>query len=244
MNRNGRYQGPISKLVFVGFAIFMGSIVLSFLTNNGVPSQASFQRSLIISKIGVLGWVIIFIGILRSMWLRKKAASIQKDKEAAGLMGEVRTAQELSRLDSRYKVFNRFYLYHGGMRQEYDHVILGPNGIFHVESKNWSGLIQLSDHGVRRSVKGEWHDPVEQMYRHHMLLEALLRENEFAHDLVGILCFTNRNAEIKGHLSTFLPLRINQLMSAITNHVTKRPLTDQDISNIAGIITRHSEAHY
>lgn len=244
MNRNRHDQGPVSKLVFVGFAIFMGSIVLSFLTNNGVPSQASFQRSVMMSKIGALGWVIILIGILRTVFIRRKAASTQKEKEAAGLMGEVRTAQELSRLDARYKVINRFYLYHRGVRQEFDHVILGPNGIFHVESKNWSGQIHLSDHGVRRSVKGDFHDPVEQMYRHHTLLEGLLRDNGVTPDLVGILCFTNRNAELQGRLSAFLPLRIDQLVSAIANHVTTRPLTDQDISRIHGILAQNSEAHY
>lgn len=244
MNRNRRNQGPVSKLVFVGFAIFMGSILLSFLTDSGVPSQASYQRAVMMSKIGMLGWGIILIGILRSVFLRKKAASTQKEKEAAGLMGEVRTAEELSRLDSRYKVFNRFYLYHRGMRQEFDHVVLGPNGIFHVESKNWSGQIHLSDHGVRRSVKGEWHDPVEQMYRHHTLLEGLLRDNGVTPDIVGILCFTNRNAELQGRLSTFLPLRLNQLVSTIANHATMRPLSDEDITRIHGILAQNSEAHY
>lgn len=94
-----------------------------------------------------IGWVIwlaeIVIGTLISrnsameMWgfLRSGRSWLR------GGEGESRTGAELARLNDKYLVFHDFHLpkVDGGSQDwNLDHVVIGPNGVFVVETKNYS----------------------------------------------------------------------------------------------------------
>lgn len=65
-----------------------------------------------------------------------------------GAQGEEAVARELGFLSSDYRVFNCIESGKEALlppNGDYDHVVIGPTGIFVVETKNWSGVITLDD---------------------------------------------------------------------------------------------------
>jgi len=58
-----------------------------------------------------------------------------------GAKGEEWVAHELSFLSSEYAIFNGLGL--GGGKQNFDHIVVGPAGIFVVETKNWKGSVEF-----------------------------------------------------------------------------------------------------
>lgn len=237
--KNGRSASPVSAVILVGLAL----ILLSY----AGPALVSLHTTVLLTEVWQLlrlvGWILIAVGVIRTGVVRQRAQKVVTAKAAAGLRGELETARELARLDASYRVFNRIYVYHNGRRQEFDHIVVGPNGVFHVESKNWAGVIEVSDHGVHRSVEGGGHNAAEQMRRHHALLTGLLFDHGLRLPISGILCFTNRRAEVYGHASTFKYVRIDELVSSISAHRGTKHLDKRQVQNVTRLIAKYSESH-
>ena len=75
----------------------------------------------------------------------------------AGWEGEKQVAKlSSSKLSDDYLLINDLYLHNGG--GDIDHVVLGPSGIFVLETKNWSGDITCNgdewQRAGKRSFKG------------------------------------------------------------------------------------------
>lgn len=67
-----------------------------------------------------------------------------------GIEGEAEVTRRLAEyLDQRHYIFNDLLLRHGRRTAQIDHVVVGPGGLFVVETKNWGG-----------TIKGHGDDPV------------------------------------------------------------------------------------
>ncbi|MFZ1220795.1 MAG: nuclease-related domain-containing protein [Chthoniobacterales bacterium] len=60
-----------------------------------------------------------------------------------GAIGECEVAAELERLPDNFTVFNNVNTKRGNL----DHVVVGPTGLFALETKNWKGLITATAEG-------------------------------------------------------------------------------------------------
>jgi hypothetical protein len=60
-----------------------------------------------------------------------------------GAIGECEVAAELHRLSDKFTVFNNVNTKRGNL----DHVVVGPTGLFAIETKNWTGLIAATSDG-------------------------------------------------------------------------------------------------
>jgi nuclease-like protein len=60
-----------------------------------------------------------------------------------GAIGECEVAAELGRLSHEFTVFNNINTKRGNL----DHVVVGPTGLFAIETKNWTGLIAANGDG-------------------------------------------------------------------------------------------------
>ena len=60
-----------------------------------------------------------------------------------GALGECEVAAELDRLSDKFTVFNNVNTTRGNL----DHVVVGPTGLFVLETKNWTGTIAATDDG-------------------------------------------------------------------------------------------------
>ena len=69
-----------------------------------------------------------------------------------GWQGEKSVTKLLSKtLSNDYSLINDVYLHDGG--GDIDHIVLGPNGVFVLETKNWSGKITCSGDQWQRPGK-------------------------------------------------------------------------------------------
>jgi hypothetical protein len=78
-----------------------------------------------------------------------------------GAKGEEWVAHELAFLSSDYTVFNGLRL--GGGKQNFDHIIVGPAGIFIVETKNWKGSVEFHDGKLYAGGKEPSRPPLKQV---------------------------------------------------------------------------------
>ena len=105
-----------------------------------------------------------------------------------GARGEEHVAEILARLPEGYHVFHDFAV--GG--HHVDHVVVGPTGIFSVETKSWSGLVTVEDGEI--ILNGHLPDraPVRQSTREAAAVQAALgRAGWTAGDIKPVVCFAS-----------------------------------------------------
>nr|WP_269432519.1 nuclease-related domain-containing protein [Paenibacillus sp. VKM B-2647] len=160
---------------------------------------------------------------------------------AYGDEGERSTAHQLRYLGSEYRVLHNRQVRAGGGSQQFDHIVVGPNGVFHIDSKHWSGEVRFTAQGVERSKEGSHQgDPTAQLYRHEHVLKELLRDGGVQADLVGVICFTHPHCELVGSSPAFLTVKVDRLLHAIKTHKPKKPLSAGQVAGIERLIKEHS----
>lgn len=111
-----------------------------------------------------------------------------------GARGEEWVARALSLLPSGYHV------YHGiiapssmlGKTIDYDHVVVGPTGIFLIETKNWSGKITVDNGRILYNGEEPDRPPLEQVKNAANLLRKALRDNVHRNvEVQPVLCFAD-----------------------------------------------------
>lgn len=62
-----------------------------------------------------------------------------------GLNGELKTTELLTQLPDNYTVFTDVKVEFEGKESQLDYVIVGHNGVFVLENKNWNGVVEGND---------------------------------------------------------------------------------------------------
>lgn len=161
---------------------------------------------------------------------------------AAGAEGERHTAHQLRFIGGEYRVLHGLRVTAGQSTQEFDHIVVGPNGVFHIDSKHWSGDIEFSEKGVTRSNGGKNEDPTGQLYRHEYVLKELLRRSGMQAEVVGIICFTHPGCNLIGKSPAFETLKADRLLHFIKTYRSRRPLSAEQVRRIAGLIEEHGRS--
>lgn len=187
-----------------------------------------------------LGFGILFVGI----YLFNKSKTWAKGAE-----GEEKVIEKLENLGVKYKVFHDLVL--PGENQNIDHVVVGENGIFVLETKNLDGFIECNKDFWNRiktgrkgtTYEGHMGSPSKQVKRNAVKLKKFLKEklpeifegqNIF---FQGIIVFTNHNAELQISNPTVLVTRIQNLNETIEKEVQK-VLNQKEIGKIARVIEK------
>ena len=151
----------------------------------------------------------------------------------AGWMGEKQVAKLLSsKLSDEYFLINDLYLHSGG--GDIDHVVLGPSGIFVLETKNWSGDITCNgddwSRAWKRNFKGS---PSLQVKRNAAKIKSIIESSQSFGSLdvwvEGIVVFTNNHATLHLNNPTVSILKLPQLPNHITLHRSTNSLSSQQI---------------
>nr|WP_269321916.1 nuclease-related domain-containing protein [Paenibacillus sp. UNC451MF] len=167
----------------------------------------------------------------------------KKSDTKHGDEGEKNTAHQLKYIGSEYRVLNSLHVKAGGGSQELDHIVIGPNGVFHIDSKHWSGEIVFTSEGVERSKEGHSADPTAQLYRHEHVLKELFRSAKLNPELVGVLCFTHPDSHIVGNSPAFATVKLDRLADLIKTHKSKKPLlTASEVTVIEQLIKENSHS--
>jgi hypothetical protein len=117
-----------------------------------------------------------------------------------GARGEELVARELAHLPDDYAVFHGLALpaAPGAGVGDLDHVVIGPNGLFLVETKNWSGHVSVRDGRLTVDGRDHWKvSPLDQTRAAaDALREWLKRETGHSVAVRPVLCFAS--SELRG----------------------------------------------
>jgi hypothetical protein len=160
----------------------------------------------------------------------------------AGWAGEKQVTNLLSsKLSDEYLLLNGLYLRNGG--GDIDHVVLGPNGVFILETKNWSGDITCNgDEWQRRGKNSFKTSPSLQVKRNAAKIKHIIDSSPALRSIgvtvEGIVVFTNNYATLHLDSPTVLILKLPQLPNHITACRSPGNYSSQQLEAIAKEILR------
>jgi hypothetical protein len=109
-----------------------------------------------LSQVGIL-FLLVAVGSLALLvWGDRRLGNFLK-----GAKGEEWVARELAFLGAEYSIFNGLRL--KGGKQNFDHIIVGPAGVFVVETKNWKGSVEFRDGRLYAGGKEPSRPPLKQV---------------------------------------------------------------------------------
>jgi hypothetical protein len=155
---------------------------------------------------------------------------------SGGWEGEKQVTKLLtSTLSDDYYLLNDLYLRDAG--GDIDHVVLGPNGVFVLETKNWSGNISCNgdewQRAGRRNFSGS---PSRQVKRNAAKIKQIIDNSPNLRPLglwvEGIVVFTNNHATFHVNNSAVPILKLSQLPNHITAHRSPRSLSREQLEAI------------
>ena len=146
--------------------------------------------------------IILFIGTVYIGASLYSNGAINGKKWNKGIVGEKTVASYLNELPQDYVIFNdvKFPGSYGNL----DHVVIGPNGIFVIETKNYDGFYIVKEDGWyyknRKHIEKAKGQPGKQVLRNVMSLKKFLIRNNINMKGVWIepiVTLVNENFEIQ-----------------------------------------------
>jgi len=189
--------------------------------------------------LAVLAVLLYFLGVLLrfnlfviivSLLVGVAACFPLKDHVAwrIGAQGEETVAEYLKFLNGCYFTIHDVVL--PGMKGNMDHIVLGPNGIFVIETKHHKGYITChedvwSQHKIGRRgthYLGRLGSPSKQVKRNAILLRDFIQDR-FQKNLYvnGLVVFTNKDAKLETNNPTVTVLRPQEIVGFIQNYRSK-----------------------
>jgi hypothetical protein len=162
---------------------------------------------------------------------------------SGGWEGEKQVAKLLSKtLSDDYYLINDVYLHDGG--GDIDHIVLGPNGVFVLETKNWSGKINCNGDEWQRPGKPNIGSPSRQVKRNSAKIKCIIESSQTLKPLgiwvEGIVVFTNNHASLNINNPTVPILKIQQLPNYMTTYKTDNSYTRQQLEQIGKEILKRT----
>jgi hypothetical protein len=153
----------------------------------------------------------------------------------SGYQGEKTVIKTLSKnLSDDYYLINDVYLQGGG--GDIDHIVLGPNGVFVLETKNWSGKINVNGDQWQRPGKHEMGSPSLQVKRNAQKIRRIIDLSPGLKPLGiwvdGIVVLTNQHVNLNINNPTVPIVKLQQLPSHLTNHNQNNRYTQQQLETI------------
>ena len=170
-----------------------------------LDSSAGLVAALIL---GASDFVLIVVGL--SFWMEQSNAR-------KGVQGEESVAWELSYLSHEFLLLNDLML--PGSKGNLDHVVVGPTGVFIVETKNYSGMYACyGDRWFFQRIRQKYDiSSVSVQARNNArVLADLLHESGFTVDVSPVMVFTHPSVQLWLHGPTVQnPEKWNDLQLSI-----------------------------
>jgi len=155
---------------------------------------------------------------------------------SGGWQGEKQVANLLSsKLSDDYYLLNDLYLRGGG--GDIDHVVLGPKGVFVLETKNWSGSISCNGDSWQRVGKRNFQgSPSQQVKRNVAKIKQIIDNSPNLRSLgiwvEGIVVFTNNHATLHVNNPAVPILKLSQLPNYIATYRSSRSISREMLEAI------------
>lgn len=124
----------------------------------------------------------------------------------AGVKGEQQTCEILKQLPKDFTVITNPVIHNRGSVNELDFVVIGTNGVFVVETKNYRGIItgttsaqnwKQIKHGKNKTYEKEVKNPAKQVYRQGRRMNEMFIDFGVSADVFPILYFVDDRSELK-----------------------------------------------
>jgi hypothetical protein len=154
---------------------------------------------------------------------------------SGGLEGEKEVVQQLQKkLDNNYTLINSLYLNdYGG---DIDHILLAPNGVFVLETKNWNGKIFCNEDVWERPGKPDMGSPSRQVKRNAAKIKRIIDLSPDLRGLdvyvEGVVVFTNNKATLELKNPSVTVVKAQNLTNYITNLQNGRNYTSQQLDTV------------
>lgn len=223
--QNPRHLGLL--VIYIGIAVLLLGTLLGALL--GLNMQ-KLEGKL------VYAWALIFAGVITRRRAPTQSTSWRTDpassdpRRQAGEEGELKVAYALQWLDNRrYVVLHDLHLKAPEYDvQQIDHLVIGPAGVFSLETKNYGGKITITPQGdwlhERTGTAAEREENVAfQAQRHHRVLQTIVGDEVPVHDLVVI---ANEHTIVEGREHCSVPVvHSDRLLDAIIGRESEGPLS-------------------
>ena len=146
----------------------------------------------------VWGLSLLAAAIVYSAWSLSKGLR-HAERFFKGARGEERVSGILKNLPDAYHVFNDFIA--GG--KHVDHVVVGPAGVFSVETKYWRGAVTVEDGHILLDGQLPDRDPLAQTRKEAQLVKSTLAAAGWSGAVTPVLAFASDTfrqhiAEVQG----------------------------------------------
>ena len=157
-----------------------------------------FALGLMIFASRLWGFVLLAAGLVSCLWCNWRGMR-HVERFFKGARGEERVAGILASLPDAYHVFNDFV----AGRRHVDHVVVGPAGVFAVETKCWNGIVTIEEGHVLVNGRLPSRPPLAQAKREAALVKATLAAAGWKGDVTPVLAFASdsfaaHRAEVQG----------------------------------------------
>lgn len=124
----------------------------------------------------------------------------------AGVKGEQQTYEILKQLPKDFTVITNPVIHNRGSVNELDFVVIGTNGVFVIETKNYRGIItgntsaqnwKQIKHGKNKTYEKEVKNPAKQSYRQGRRMAEMFIDFGISADVFSILYFVDSRSELK-----------------------------------------------
>ena len=155
---------------------------------------------------------------------------------SSGWQGEKQVANLLTRsLNDDYYLLNDLYLREGS--GDIDHIVLGPNGVFVLETKNWSGSISFNGDEWQRAGKRNFSgSPSRQVKRNAAKIKQIIDNNQNLRSLgiwvESIVVLTNNHATLHLNNPTVTILKLPQVPNYIASFRSSRSLSREQLETV------------
>lgn len=194
---------------------------------------------------GILGSVGTIVGsfaIAGTSWATIKLMESRDWRWEEGARGEFLVGEELEKL---YKEgFHVFHDYYSVDRGNVDHFVVGPPGVFAIETKAWKGEIMVKDDKFQVDGRPRSKDPINQVRGEAKDVRRLIADACGATYWVNpIVCFSN------GELRHYGPVRgvevtdVGSLRNAIMRHPRRRSAGNVLSAAEVGAVSRYLQKH-
>lgn len=138
------------------------------------------------------GLVVFVVSLVYMAWSLCKGLR-HVERFFKGARGEEKVSELLQTLPDDYHVFNDFV----AMGKHVDHVVVGPSGVFSIETKFWKGKVTLEEGCILLDGRLPDRSPLLQTKREAELVKAQLAHNGWIGYVTPVLVFASDTFEAK-----------------------------------------------
>ncbi|MHB1126405.1 MAG: nuclease-related domain-containing protein [Bacillota bacterium] len=223
-------------------------VVLAVISQGLLDMTTAITGSLFCSLLLTCTYIVLFQPnrdeMVRELTHRINQLTREKARLESGLRGEQEVAYHLRWLPQGYLVFHNILLESSRLGfQQIDHLVVGPNGVFHLETKNINGMLVISDAGDWTLVKSTkdglsrqgMDSPHHQVNRHEQVINDILKTAlpKITVPVVSIVVMAHPKTIIEGKDPSLVVLKKDKLITYVQQWSSGKTLTPKVVRNVA-----------